>query len=265
MHIQGDRQLIDPRAAIDPGAELDEGVEVGPFSVIGAGVQVGKRTVIGPHVVIKGPTRIGEDNRIFQFASVGEDPQDKKYTGEGSSLLEIGDRNVIREFVTINRGTAQDRGITRIGKDNLLMAYTHVAHDCLLGDHTIMANAASLGGHVNIDDYAILGGFTMVHQFCRIGSHCFCGMGSAISKDVPPYVMIAGNPAKPHGINHEGLRRRGFNEEAILQIKRAYKMIYMSKKRLEEALEGLREMAATAPEVGVMVEFITQRGRSILR
>lgn len=264
MYCQGDSELIDPRAVVDPVAQLDEGVEVGPFSIIGSGVQIAKGTSIGPHVVIKGHTRIGKNNRIFQFASVGEDPQDKKYAGE-ETLLEIGDNNVIREFVTINRGTAQDRGATRIGNDNLLMAYTHVAHDCLLGDHTIMANAASLGGHVNIDDHAILGGFTMVHQFCRIGAHSFCGMGSAIGKDLPPYMMVSGQPAKPHGINSEGLRRRNFSEETILLIKRAYKQLYMSNKRLEEAIQAIREMRQGTPELEILVDFLAQSSRGILR
>lgn len=264
MYCQGDRKLIDERAIIDPTAELDEAVEVGPFSVIGPNVQIGKGTWIGPHAVVKGYTRIGENNRIFQFASVGEDPQDKKYSGE-VTWLEIGDNNVIRECVTINRGTAQDRGITRIGNNNLLMAYTHVAHDCLLGDHNILANAASLGGHVTIDDHAILGGFTIVHQFCRIGAHSFCGMGSSIAQDVPPYVLVAGRPSQPHGINSEGLRRRDFSAQTILQIKRAYKQIYLSHKRLEDAIKALREMVPTTPEIGLLVDFLAEPGRGILR
>jgi UDP-N-acetylglucosamine acyltransferase len=264
VYRQGDRQLIDQRAVIDPAAELDEGVEVGPFAVIGPHVQVGKGTRIGPHAVIHGPTSIGRDNHIFQFASVGEAPQDKKYAGE-ATRLEIGDRNVIREFTTVHRGTVQDEGITRIGNDNLLMAYTHVAHDCLLGNDVILANAASLGGHVTIGDHAILGGFTIVHQFCRIGAHSFCGMGSVISKDLPPYVMVSGHPAKPHGINKEGLSRRGFDQASLLRIKRAYKLIYLSKKRLEEAIEELKGMVEEAPELALMVDFLTTPGRSILR
>ncbi|WP_177418751.1 acyl-ACP--UDP-N-acetylglucosamine O-acyltransferase [endosymbiont of Lamellibrachia barhami] len=255
---------IDQRAVIDSSAELGEGVSIGPFSVIGADVKIGRGTTIGPHVVINGPTRIGEDNRIFQFASVGEDPQDKKYGGE-PTWLEIGDRNVIREFVTINRGTQQDAGTTRIGNDNLFMAYTHVAHDCQIGNDVIMANAASLGGHVQISDHTILGGFTIVHQFCRIGAYSFCAMGSVISKDLPPYVMVSGHPAKPYGINTEGLRRHQYSEQAIRQIKHAYKLLYKSQLRLEEAIESIREMAGEAPEVGIMVDFIAQGGRSILR
>ena len=214
MYRPGDRKLIDSRAVIDPSAELDEGVSVGPFSVIGAGVRIGKGTSIGPHVVVKGPTTIGCDNRIYQFASVGEDPQDKKYAGE-PTRLEIGDRNVIRESATLHRGTVQDQGITRIGNDNLFMAYIHVAHDCVIGDNAILANGASLGGHVQIGDWAILGGFTMVHQFGRIGAHSFCGMGSAVNMDLPPFVTVSGQPAKPHGINSEGLRRRGYSDASL--------------------------------------------------
>ncbi|MEW8028644.1 MAG: acyl-ACP--UDP-N-acetylglucosamine O-acyltransferase [Candidatus Thiodiazotropha sp.] len=256
--------MIDPHAVIDPDAELDEGVSVGPFSIIGAGVKIAAGTEIGPHVVIKGPTQIGRDNRIYQFASVGEDPQDMKYAGEPTTL-EIGDRNVIREFATLHRGTVQDKGVTRIGNDNLLMAYIHVAHDCVLEDHIIMANAASLGGHVKIGRHAILGGFTKVHQFCRVGAHSFSGMGSAISMDLPPYVMASGQPAKPHGINREGLSRRGFSSESIQQIKRAYKLIYLSKKRLDEAWEVIDEMLSETPELEVLCDFLKHKGRGILR
>jgi UDP-N-acetylglucosamine acyltransferase len=264
VYGQGDRQLIDHRAIIDPTAELDAAVEVAPFSIIGPNVQIGKGSKIGPHAVIKGHTRIGQHNHIFQFASVGEDPQDKKYAGE-VTWLEIGDHNVIRECATINRGTPHDRGVTRIGSHNLLMAYTHVAHDCRLGDHIILANGASLGGHVNIDDHAILGGFTLVHQFCRIGAHSFCGMGSAIAQDLPPYVLVAGSPTKPHGINSKGLHRRGFNAEAIQQIKRAYKQLYLSNHGLEQAIDLLRQMAVKTPELAILVEFLSQPGRGILR
>jgi UDP-N-acetylglucosamine acyltransferase len=264
VYSTGDRQLIDPRADIDPDAELDEGVTVGPFSIIGAGVKIAAGTEIGSHVVIKGPTQIGRDNRIFQFASIGEEPQDMKYAGE-LSTLEIGDRNVIREFATLHRGTVQDQGVTRVGNDNLLMAYIHVAHDCVLEDHIIMANAASLGGHVKIGKHAILGGFTKVHQFCRVGAHSFSGMGSAISMDLPPYVMASGQPAKPHGINREGLIRRGFSSEAIQQIKRAYKLIYLSKMRLEEAREGIQAMLHETPELEILADFLKHKGRGILR
>lgn len=256
--------MIDPRAVIDSKAELDEGVSVGPFAVIGAEVQIGAGTEIGPHTVIRGPTRIGRDNRIFQFTSVGEDPQDKKYAGE-RTFLEIGDRNHIREFATLHRGTVQDAGTTRVGNDNLLMAYTHVAHDCQLGDHVILANAASLGGHVQVEDWAILGGFTTVHQFCRIGAHSFSGMGSAISKDVPPFLMIAGHPAKPHGINSEGLKRRGFDSERIAAIKRAYKALYVGNNKLEAALDQLRGLAGDQADVARMLRFIETSERSIVR
>lgn len=256
--------MIDPKAAIDPTAELDEGVSVGPFSVIGAGVRIGKGTRIGPHAVIKGPTTIGEDNQIYQFASVGEDPQDKKYAGE-ETRLEIGDRNVIREFTTINRGTAQDAVATRIGNDNLLMAYTHVAHDCQLGDHIIMANAASLGGHVVIGDWAILGGFTMAHQFSHIGAHSFCAMGSVINKDIPPYVTVSGHPARTCGINSEGLRRRNFASQTIQQIKRGYKIIYKQQHTIEAALESLRLLEQDCPEIRLYIDFLEQSERGIAR
>lgn len=256
--------MIDPRAAIDPTAELDEGVSVGPFSVIEAGVQIGARTVIGPHVVIRSNTTIGSDNRIFQFASVGEDPQDKKYAGE-PTRLEIGDRNQIREFVTLHRGTAQDEGVTKVGHDNLLMAYSHIAHDCRVGNQAILANAASLGGHVEVGDWAILGGFTTVHQFSRIGAHCFCGMGSSIGKDVPPFVMVSGQPAKPHGLNSEGLRRRGFSEERMLIIKRAYKVLYHSGLRLNEAIERMHSDFSDNTDVALFVRFLRESKRSIVR
>ena len=256
--------MIDPRAAVDPLAELDEGVSVGPFAVIGAGVQIGAGTQVGPHAVIRGETRIGRDNRIFQFASIGEDPQDKKYAGE-ATRLEIGDRNQIREFTTIHRGTVQDHGVTRIGSDNLLMAYTHVAHDCQVDNHVIMANAASLGGHVHVHDWAILGGFSIVHQFCHIGAHSFAGMGSAISKDVPPYLMVGGHPAKPHGINLEGLRRRHFSSTQIASIKRAYKALYHSGALLHEAIAQIEADSRGSPEIETFVQFLRASERSIVR
>jgi UDP-N-acetylglucosamine acyltransferase len=256
--------LIHPSAVIDPGAVLDSRVEVGPFAVIGAGVEIGAGTRIGPHAVLRGPTRIGQDNRIFQFASVGEDPQDMKYGGE-ETRLEMGDRNQVRECATLHRGTVQDQGVTRVGNDNLFMAYTHVAHDCRIGNHVIMANAASLGGHVEIQDWAILGGFTIVHQFCRIGAHSFCAMGSALSRDVPPYVTVGGQPAAPHGINAEGLRRRGFSPAAITAIKRAYRALYMGGLKLDEALERIRVLAETCPEVAPLAAFVSDSRRSIVR
>jgi UDP-N-acetylglucosamine acyltransferase len=256
--------LIDPRAAVDPRAELDEGVSVGPFCVIGPEVQIGAGTRIGPHAVLRGPTRVGRDNCIFQFASVGEDPQDRKYAGE-ATRLELGDRNVVREFATLHRGTVQDAGVTRIGDDNLLMAYVHVAHDCRIGSNVIMANAASLGGHVHIHDWAILGGFTIVHQFCRIGAHSFCAMGSVVTKDVLPYVTVGGHPAEARGINSEGLRRRRFSSAAIQGIRRAYRLLYMSGLRFEEAVEAIIELGRECPEVAVMAEFAAASARSITR
>ena len=255
---------IDPRAVIDATATIADDVTIGPYSVIGAGVEIGSGTWIGPHVVINGPTRIGKDNRIFQFASIGEVPQDKKYHGE-ASLLEIGDRNTVREFVTINRGTEEGGGITRLGNDNWLMAYIHIAHDCLIGNHTTFANGASLAGHVTIDDYAILGGFTLVHQFCAIGENSFCGMGSAIGKDVPPYIMVSGNPAQPYGLNTEGLKRRGFDKAMIRDLKEAYKVIYRSGLTVDQAITRLQEMATQTPEIEAMITFLTHSTRGILR
>ncbi len=256
--------MIDARAAVDPAARLDDSVSVGPFAVIGPDVEIGAGTWIGPHTVVRGPTTIGRDNKIFQFASVGEDPQDKKYDGETTRLV-IGDRNTVREFATIHRGTVQDAGETVIGNDNLLMAYTHLAHDCRLGNHVILANAASLGGHVRVADWAILGGFTIVHQFCQIGAHCFCAMGSGISKDVPPYLMVGGQPAKPHGINSEGLRRRGFSSEDTVLIKRAYKLLYTSGLPLADAAEQIRILAADNEVLEPMAAFLAASERSIVR
>ncbi len=255
--------MIDVRALIAPDAKLGDGVTVGPYSIIGSGVEIGAGTWIGPHVVINGPTRIGHDNKIFQFASLGEAPQDKKYAGE-KTRLEIGERNVIREYCTINRGTPQG-GVTRVGNDNWIMAYAHIAHDCLVGDHTIFVNAASLGGHVTVGDHAILGGFTMVHQFCMIGAHCFCGMGSVISMDVPPYVMVSGHPAKPHGINSEGLKRRGFSSEALRALREAYKLIYKSKLTLNEAREQIAARVDEHPELALLTRFLEQNQRGIVR
>lgn len=256
--------MIHPSAIVDATAELADDVNVGPFSIIGPEVRIEAGTHIGPHVVIKGPTRIGRDNRIFQFASVGEDPQDKKYKGE-VTRLEIGDRNTIREYATLHRGTIQEQSLTQVGNDNLLMAYTHVAHDCVIGNGVIMANGASLAGHVTVDDFAILGGFTLVHQFCRIGRYSFSAMGSILSKDIPPYVMVGGSPTKPRGINNVGMERHGFNAEEILQVKRAFKLIYKSRLKLEEAIEGLAGMAEQSAEVVPMLEFLQRSGRSIIR
>ncbi len=256
--------MIHPTAIIDPTAELAEDVSIGPYSIVGPGVQIDAGTVVGSHVVIKGPTFIGKDNRIFQFSSVGEDTQDMKYRGE-PTRLEVGDRNIIREYCTIHRGTVQDKSITQVGSDNLLMAYTHVAHDCVVGDHVIMANAASIAGHVQVESHAILGGFTLVHQFCKIGQYSFSAMGSILSRDIPPYVLVGGQPTKPHGINAVGLERQGFSQDAIRQIKKAYKIVYKSGLKLEASIEALEEMAEETPEVDCMVTFLKQTQRSILR
>ncbi len=255
---------IDPRAVVDPSAKLADDVTVGPFTVIGPNVEIDAGCRIGPNVVINGPTRIGRDNRIFQFASIGEEPQDKKYHGE-ASLLEIGDRNTIREFSTINRGTEDGGGITRLGNDNWLMAYIHIAHDSLIGNNVTMANGASLAGHVTVDDYAILGGFTLVHQFCAIGQNAFCGMGSAISKDIPPYVMVSGNPAQPYGLNTEGLKRRGFDSDVIRSLKEAYRVIYRSGLTVDAAVTRLRELAEKTTEIEELISFLEQSSRGILR
>ncbi|MGR9106313.1 MAG: acyl-ACP--UDP-N-acetylglucosamine O-acyltransferase [Gammaproteobacteria bacterium] len=256
--------MIHPTAIINPKAELAEDVCVGPYSVIDADVRIDRDTIIGPHVVIRGPSMIGKSNRIYQFASVGEDPQDKKYRQE-RTFLEIGDGNVIREYCTIHRGTQQDKGITRVGNLNLFMAYVHVAHDCVIGDNVVMANGASLAGHVHLDDFAILGGFTLVHQFSRIGQHSFSAMGSTISRDVPPYVMVGGRPTKPFGINSVGLERKGFSPETIREIRRAYKTLYKAGLRLEEATQVLETMTQDTPEINCMVEFVQKSGRGILR
>ena len=256
--------MIDSRAIVSAQAEIDVDVEIGPYSVIGAGVSIGKGTRIGPHAVINGPTRIGCDNRIFQFASIGDAPQDKKYRGE-PTRLEIGDRNVFREFVTVNRGTTHDRGVTRIGNDNLMMSYAHVAHDCQLGDQIVMANCATLGGHVEVGDWVIFGGLSAVHQFTKIGAHCFIGNNAAVTRDVPPYVMAIGQPAVPHSVNSEGLKRRGFSPAQILNIRRAYRTLYRSGLKLADALERLDETAREQPEIAPFVSFIRRSSRSIVR
>lgn len=256
--------MIDPRAIVHINAELAPDVKVGPFSIIGPDVQIDSGTEIGPHVVINGPTSIGKHNTIYQFASIGEDPQDKKYADE-ITRLEIGDRNVIREFCTMHRGTLQDQGVTLIGNDNLFMAYTHVAHDCVVGNHVIMANGASIAGHVHIDDHAILGGFTLVHQFTQIGEYSFAAMGSAITQDVPPYVMVGGRPTRPHGINSVGMERNGKSPEVIRQIRKAYKILYKNNLRLEDAIEEMEDMAGESNELSNMVSFLRNVTRGILR
>ena len=256
--------MIDSHAVGSPRAELAADVTVGPFSVIGPDVTIGAGTVVGPHVVINGPTRIGAHNRVFQFASIGDAPQDMKYRGE-PTRLEIGDRNVFREFTTVNRGTAHDQGVTRIGNDNLFMVYSHVAHDCTVGSNTVFANCAALGGHVEIGDWAILGGLAAVHQFSKIGAHAFLAGGAIVTRDVPPYVMVAGNPAVPHAINSEGLKRRGFGPAQIRNIREAYRIVYRSGLRLSDALDRLEPDGAEQPEVKVFIEFIRHSGRSVVR
>lgn len=256
--------MIHATALIDPSAVLDPSVEVGAYAVIGPGVEVGAGTVIGPHCLVQGPTRIGRDNRFVAHVSVGGQPQDKKYAGE-PTRLEIGDRNTFFEFSTLSRGTSQDRGVTTIGDDGWFMATTHVAHDCVIGDKVILANCATLAGHVHVGDWAILGGFTKVHQFCRIGAHAFCGMNVDLAQDVPPYVMVAGTPAAPRGINAEGLRRRGFTPEQSRNIKNAYRLIYRAELRLEEALAELRPLVASQPELGILVEFLAGSARGLVR
>jgi UDP-N-acetylglucosamine acyltransferase len=256
--------VIDSHAIVSPQAELAADVDVGPFSVIGPGVRIGPRTVVGPHAVITGQTTIGADNHIYQFASIGDAPQDKKYAGE-PTRLEIGDRNVFRESCTMNRGTTHDRGVTRIGDDNLFMAYSHVAHDCVVGSNTVFANCASLAGHVEIGDWVILGGLSAVHQHCKIGAHAFLAGGAIVTRDVPPYVMVAGNPSSPHMVNSEGLKRRGFTEEQVRSVREAYRLVYRSDLKLSEALERLEPSAREQPALRLFVDFIRSSTRSIIR
>ncbi len=257
--------MIHPTAIVHPRAHIGANVSIGPYALIDENVVLGEGTQVGAHAVIKGHTRIGRDNRIFQFVSLGEAPQDKKYAGE-PTRLEIGDRNVIREFCTFNIGTAQDQGITRIGDDNWIMAYVHIAHDCQVGNHTIFANYSALAGHVRIDDYVVLGGYTGVHQFCQIGASVITSIGSVVYKDVPPYVIAAGSDgAKPNGINSEGLKRRGFTREALAAVKQAYKTLYRSGLSLEEARAALLGQAREQNAVQVMVDFLARAQRGIIR
>ena len=255
---------VHPTAIVDPGARLAAGVEVGAYSIIGAKVEIGEGTWIGAHVVLDGPMRIGRKNRIFHFTSLDAAPQDKKYAGEPTSV-EIGDGNTIREYVTINRGTAQDIGVTRLGDDNWLMAYAHLAHDCQVGSHTIFANCTQLAGHVTIEDWVILGGFTGVHQHVRVGAHSFTGIGTHLTQDLPPYVTAAGEEGRPYGLNTNGLKRRGFTPEALAALKRAYRTLYRSGLSLEDAKRELEAQAATSPEVRRFVDFIGTSKRGIVR
>ena len=256
--------MIHSTAVIDASASIAEDVEIGPYSVIGPNVSIDSGTWIGPHVVINGPTHIGKNNKIYQFSSLGEVPQDKKYDGE-PTRLKIGDGNTIREYVTINRGTIQDRGATIIGNDNWIMAYVHIAHDCMIGNHTVMANATSLAGHVEIDDYVITGGFSLIYQFCSLGAYSFTGFGAHVNKDVPPYVTVAGQMAKPHGINSEGLRRHEFSKEAVSAIKKAYKLLYRSNLGVAQALEQITPLSEQYKELVPLCEFVRGSQRGIAR
>lgn len=255
---------IDPRAAIHPSAKLAAGVSVGPFCVIGADVEIGEGTVIESHVVIKGPTRIGRHNKVYQFSTLGEATPDLKYKGEPTTLT-VGDHNIIREGVTIHRGTIQDRGDTLIGDHNLLMAYVHVGHDSVIGNHCILVNNSALAGHVIIGDWAILSGYTLVHQFCRIGPHSFTGMGTAVGKDIPAFVMVAGSPAAARNINIEGLKRRGFNKDDIAALSLAYKTLYRRGLTVDEALSELTEQANGNSHVQTLIDSITASTRGIVR
>ncbi len=257
--------MIDETAVIDASAKIGKNVSIGPYSVIGPEVTIGNDSWIGPHVVIKGPTKIGQANRIYQFSSVGEAPQDKKFRDHEQSTLEIGDGNLIREYCSINRGTEQGGGKTVVGNDNWIMAYVHIAHDCLLGNETVLANNTTLAGHVSIDDYAILGGFTGVHQFCHIGKHCFTAISSVVVKDIPPFLMVAGNTAKPSGLNREGLKRHGFTTETIDLLRKAYRIVYRSGLTKDLAVEALREIASESPAVEEFSDFIQKSVRGIAR
>ena len=257
--------MIDPRAVISPKAHLDEGVSVGPFAVIGDDVVIGKGTIIAAHAMVNGPTELGCDNHVFQFASIGDAPQDKKYKGEPTKLV-IGDRNVFRESCTMNRGTALGHGVTRIGSDNLFMAYSHVGHDCIVGSRCILSNCTALAGHVELDDWVILSGYAAVHQFCKVGAHAFLANNAAVTRDVPPYVMVAGSPAEPVTINGEGLKRRGFSPEQIANLKHAYKVLYRRGLKFAEAEAELARLAAAGQtEVAAFLEFFPRITRSLIR
>lgn len=255
---------IHPTAIVDPRARIAPDAEIGPYTIIGENVEIGAGCRIGPHAVITGHTRIGRNNRIYQFVSLGEAPQDKKYGGE-PTRLEIGDNNTIREFCTFNCGTAQDTGVTRVGNDNWIMAYVHLAHDCRIGNHTIFANNAQLAGHVDVGDYSILGGFTVVHQFCHIGAYSITAMGTIVLQDIPPYVTASGNSAQPYGINAEGLKRHGFSAATIMMLKRAYKTLYKDGLTLEEAKKQLAQQVPLCSEIAAVLEFLASSTRGIIR
>ena len=256
--------MIDSRAVVDPKAKIDADVRIGAYAIIGAGVEIHRGTRVEPHAVVKGPTVIGADNHIFQFASVGDDPQDKKYNGE-ITRLEIGDRNTIREFCTINRGTVQDRGVTTIGNDNWIMAYVHIAHDCIVGNNTILANNTTIAGHVHVGDFVILGGFTGAHQFCRIGPHAMTSVFSYVTKDVPAYVTVSGRPAEPRGINAEGLKRRSFTPAEVRNIREAYRTVYRLNLKLEEAISELELRAPDQPEIRPFIDSLRGSSRGVAR
>jgi UDP-N-acetylglucosamine acyltransferase len=256
--------MIHSSAVISDKAKIADDVEIGPYTVIGDGVEIASGTRIDSHVVINGPTTIGNDNHIYQFASIGDDPQDKKYAGEPTRLI-IGDRNTIREFCTVSRGTTQDAGETILGNDNWIMAYVHIAHDCRVGSNTIMANNCTLAGHVLVGDWVIMGGFTGAHQFCKIGAHSFLGMYSGINQDVPAYTMVSGNPGKPRGINSEGLKRRGFDADQIRNIKNAYRIVFRQNKKLEQAIEEVAAMSEGRPELDILLESLRASERGLVR
>ena len=256
--------MIHETAIVSEHADIAEGVSVGPYSIIGPDVSIDSETIIESHVVITGRTKIGKQNHFYPFSTIGESPQDMKYEGENTKL-EIGDRNTIRESCTINKGTAQDVGVTRLGNDNWIMAYVHIAHDCQIGNNTVFANNTTLGGHIEVGDYVIFGGFSGAHQFCKIGSHSFLGIYSGVAKDLPPYVTVSGQPAVPRGINLEGLKRRGFTSEQIRNIKTAYKLLYTSGLRLEEAQEKISGLDEVSNELQVMLDFLQASTRGIIR
>jgi len=256
--------VIHATAIVSDKASIANDVEVGPYTIIGDDVEIDSGTRIDSHVVINGPTVIGKDNHIYQFASIGDDPQDKKYAGE-LTKLEIGDRNTIREFCTVSRGTTQDKGVTVMGNDNWIMAYVHIAHDCIIGSNTIMANNATLAGHVHVGDWAIFGGFSGAHQFCHIGAHAFLGMYSGANRDVPAYTIASGSPAIPRGINSEGLKRRGFDADQIRNIKNAYRLVYRKGMKLAEAIDEIAERSKTQSELELFLESLRSSERGVIR
>ena len=256
--------MIDARAIVAPDADIGDDVEIGAYTIIGPGVKIGADTWIGPHAVINGPTTLGRGNKVFQFASIGDAPQDRKYGGE-PTRLEVGDRNVFREFCSINRGTIGGRNVTRIADECLFMAYSHVGHDCIVGSHCILSNCTALAGHVELGDWTILSGYAGVHQFCKIGAHAFLANNAAVTRDVPPYLLVAGSPAEPKGVNSEGLKRRGFDATQIANIKSAYRLLYRSGLKLAEAAAQLKELSASQPELSPFADFLSSSERSIIR